>query len=307
MDRIKKMQEEIRKNYKSLPDFLQDLNIITSNRLALSGQDLTIYEKRVLAYAMGLIQKKHRELEVEEFIDKTFTIHVSNFKKLFCIKEKDGRVYEYIQNACVNLLKRQTKVIDKIKNSIHIFNWVQSITYDLGQGRVRVKFSDEVAEHLTQLSENYTSYNAFISHNFKSIYTIRTFELLQTKKNFGNRLEIDFDHLRQALGIYTPSYTAPSFVKARVLEKVKTELNEKFDLGFTYHIIKNKTAVGRPYRVILTAKKNNDTLLEWLKEKPNEKIELDITPVEISSSRSRRKRIVTKYENVIEINKTEDE
>ncbi|PLR75774.1 hypothetical protein CU633_19245 [Bacillus sp. V3-13] len=129
------------------------------------------------------------------------------------------------------------KIIDKI-------TWVQRATYIRGEGQIRIKLSDDLAQYLLSL-KSYTKYRLMNVLKLKSEYSWRIYELL---KEYEWRLQpvivgerrwktsriFKVDEIRRLLNIPDDKYKLMKHFRESVLDKAKKELEEKTDIIFDY-------------------------------------------------------------------------
>lgn len=283
---ITKQLHEFKEKFNNLPDFIRNMNIIVSSQLPLLPQKFDLNQKRILAYAIGLIQKSQRECEIPEFSNNTFTIQVNHFKQAFNIEERSGgSLYNQLKEATLKLAKEQLYYKNERKNVEVYLNWCQKIVYENDEGRIHIKFTEEISKYLTQIADNYTKYNVFISHSFKSTYSIRIYEIMQTRKD-TNMIIMSYEDFRKILDI-PKSYDKPTAIKTKILQKVAEDF-KRIGVNFIYEFVKDKRYDGN-YKVILKTDKNDDDLLLWLNSKENKthkefkEIDNKLKLVEVSS------------------------
>lgn len=261
---LTKQLNELKEKFNNLPDFIRNMNIIVSNQLPLLPQKFDLNQKRILAYAIGLIQKSQREYEAKEFSNNTFTVQVNHFKQAFDIEDRSGgSLYNQIKEASLKLAKEQLYYKNERKNVEIYLNWCQKIVYENDEGKIHIQFTEEISKYLTQIAKNYTKYNVFISHSFKSTYSIRIYEIMQTRKD-TNKVMISYEDFRKILDI-PKSYDKPTSIKTKILKKVSEDF-KKIGINFTYDFSKDKRYDGN-YIVTLKTDKNDDDLLLWLNSK----------------------------------------
>lgn len=272
-EEILEIQNQFKQDFNSLPAFIKEMNMFVDNQLPMLPQHFTLTQKRILGYAIALIKVEDREKTESELSKTKFTIQVSNFKKAFNLKQQNGRLYLDLKEACNDLMDQKTTVINKKEKFTHVFNWCQDVKYIDKEGRIEINFTEAIAEFLTKLTKNFTKYNLFVSHSFKSVYTVRIYEMLQTRKD-TNIKKMSFNEFKRVLQL-PDSYKTPALIKAQILKKVQDELNTKLDLGFEFEFRRDKRFEGN-FEVILKANKNEENVLSWLYEK-NEEVEVITT------------------------------
>jgi plasmid replication initiation protein len=112
-------------------------------------------------------------------------------------------------------------------SSVMIANWVQTIRYIEGEGKINLRFNYDMIPYLNQLTTEFTEFFMHsIEHNsFKmnSTYGYRLYELLMQWKSTGRR-EIEVDWLREVFDL-TDSYRLMADFKKRVVDPAITDIN----------------------------------------------------------------------------------
>jgi Protein involved in initiation of plasmid replication len=73
--------------------------------------------------------------------------------------------------------------------------WISSIEYLTGEGKVSLRFSQDILPYLSELKGQFTRYELKHIGNMTSIYAIRLYELLMQWKSTGVR-EVEIDWLK---------------------------------------------------------------------------------------------------------------
>lgn len=266
MEEVLTRQKELKQNYEALSnssESLKTLKVFAGNNFLRGGENLTLYQKRIIALAIAQIQVEDRELTPEEFSAKVFTINASYFKDAFSLKDDNSNVFLRLKEACSDLAKKTLLIHDKKKNEEMALNYLDFCRYINKQGKIVFQFTRSISVFLTQLKKNYASYNLFLAYSFKRIHSIKIFEILQTQK-VGEKIEMDWDYFKMAMGIYGGTgYRYPTDVKNKILKPVQEEMEKVYGIKFEFSIEKDKQRKGK-YVVILKADKDSDNLMEWL-------------------------------------------
>lgn len=167
----------------------------------------------------------------EEF--KTYKINVVDFARVFGLNTRDGRNYELIDNASQALTKRSITVRDG-KSYLHM-NWLSSAKYTEGDGFVTLRFDPELKPYLLQLKGYFTQYKLDTIVNFRSVYSIKLYELLKSeefKANAQGRFKRHFEYseLREKLGVEEKEYEFFKDFRIKAIEIAKKEINQYSDL-----------------------------------------------------------------------------
>lgn len=255
----------LKNKYHGLPQFVQKMKVIMASELLFLPQHFTLTQKRLVAYAIGLITKNHRDMCPDEFLKTKFVIHAKYFQEAFQLGNvKNGDTYRDLKEA-VDLFMREVGVL-KLSNSDKNyckFIWVQQCNYIESEGKIELYFSSLITDFLinfTGTNKYYVNYSLFISHALRSQYAIRLYEILQTRQDtncvimslqkFKNMFELE-DSIK------------PSQIRSKILERAKKELNTKLDLGFDFELNKNNSYDGG-YQLIISAKRNDKDIMKML-------------------------------------------
>ena len=120
--------------------------------------------------------------------------------------------------------------------------WLASARYYTGQGEVAVTFAPALKPYLLQLKSKFTLVEIKNILGFRSIYSIRIYEMMKSCL-FKGGMEIEVLELRQLFGLEN-KYSKASQFRTRVLERAKTEINEHSDLKMDYQEIKVGRKIG---------------------------------------------------------------
>lgn len=252
----------LRESFLSTPEFIQKMNLIMDKKLLFIPQHFTLTQKRIIAYAIGLISNEQRDMCSDEFVKHKFTIHAKYFKDAFQIRESTkGELYNLLKDAADAFMREIGVLKLNNNNNISKFVWVQQVNYVENEGKIELYFSSLITDFLINFSNShkktYVNYNLFVSHALRSQHAIRLYELLQTRQD-TNTVVLGFNEFKNIMGINPIS--APYQVREKVLGRAKKELNEKLELGFDFSIDKHGGYDGG-YKVILTAKLNNRDIM----------------------------------------------
>ncbi|WP_046176734.1 replication initiation protein [Domibacillus indicus] len=212
-----------------------------STSLINMAQNLTVTERRIIYSLIALIQPDDRDF-------KTYVLSVKDLAQLIGYKGKS--FYSQVEKAIDGIMQKQItiystdgkqRVVDKIQ-------WVQQATYFHGNGQVKIKLSDALAEYLLNL-EKFTKYRLINVLRLNSEYSWRIYEFLkedewksrsiiqkETNKKWKSHRIMYVKELRQLLDIPDDTLKLMKHFRATVLEKAKKELNEKTDIEFDYEV-----------------------------------------------------------------------
>ncbi|MCI5168391.1 MAG: RepB family plasmid replication initiator protein [Candidatus Electrothrix sp. GM3_4] len=163
--------------------------------------------------------------------------------------------YHEIDNITRCLRKRELHIPEK--NGWINTVWVSSCRYNGAKGTVSFRFDPELKPYLVQLKKEFTKYRIALVVQFKSIHSIRIYQLLKQYKGIGYR-KFRVDKLKEILGIKQNEYREFKRFRGRVLNQAKKEFekkdekgNFKCDLTFELETIREERKITRLKFVIL--------------------------------------------------------
>lgn len=194
--------------------------VVKSNSL-INAKGKYKYSKNELKMVCNLIAKVEKT-------DKDFQVKTIQLKDLG-FTDKEFNNHTYLNELCNELLTKPFR----IPNTKTWVNWFSSLTPK--DGVINYSFDPHLKPFLLELKEQFTSYYLSNVLRLKSSYSINIYELLKQLENVGFR-KFEMLEFRELLGI-PKSYLLVNI--KRLLEKVKTDLEENTDIKFTYTLEKN--------------------------------------------------------------------
>ncbi len=201
--------------------------VVKSNALINAMYDLSLQGTRFLAFAISLLDRdseigKPVELEIPvlEFA-RTFELDVkSSYREIEVLADQ-------FQRKIITLYPEQTLDGSRIKVGI-----ITKQKYLDNEGRVFIRFDEDLVPHLLDLKEKFTEYRIKDVYQFSKVSSWRLYELLKQNKKIGKR-EIEIDELKMKLGI-TGKYNLMHQLKQRIIEPAILEINETSDIKVQY-------------------------------------------------------------------------
>lgn len=186
----------------------------------------TIGESRLIRLLLSQIQQSDEDFKI-------YKISAVDFAHVFGLNDRDGRIYELIYEASDALTSRKIRIRDG--ESWLLTNWLSSAKYTAGSGYIELRFDANLKPYLLQLKGYYTQYQLKRVINFKSIYSIRLFEMLKTEEFKANstgqfKRSFEYDELREKLGIEQSEYLFFKDFRVRVIDTAKREINNNSDI-----------------------------------------------------------------------------
>ena len=203
---------------------LDGANIRKHNDLIEAKYQLpNLQEQRLILMLLSQIK-----MGDEDF--KSYRITVADFAEIIGLKGKD--VYAELDRTALALVSR-TVSIRNGKSFLHV-NWLSSAKYQSGSGYVELAFDPNLKPYLLQLKSHYTQYKLDVAIHFKSIYSIRLYELLK-KGAFKERngyfdVFFEYEKLREHFGVGKKEYLTFNNFKQKTIEPATREISDKTDL-----------------------------------------------------------------------------
>jgi plasmid replication initiation protein len=225
-------------------DFCLDTRnyVVQANSLVGGKQALKLNSAKLIRAAIMQVVRDDEEL-------KPYIITVAELAELLNVPKSN--IYRDIEDITNDILSNpvyvrredNTKKIRWIK-----IPWVQRCEYNSDIG-VAIKLNDELKPFLLNLKEHYTQYTLDCVLAMKSVYTIRIYELLQSKimtkliPKDGTFVEIPLDELKECCGCESKSYNTFANFRIKVLDKAVNEINAKSMYRVKYDYVKRGKSV----------------------------------------------------------------
>jgi plasmid replication initiation protein len=161
---------------------------------------MTLDQKRIVLACIAQITDPRLEITR----DDAFTVTAPYFCTLFGLELKNA--YAQLKEATESLQKEVVIIhnpdIDDPKLSRIVTNWFSVAKYYDGEGKVIVKFNEEIIPYVSNLNKGYyTQYGINKIAKLKSSYAIRIYELLICEAYQNKDYEIGVKELKTMLGV----------------------------------------------------------------------------------------------------------
>ncbi len=228
--------------------------VVKSNALINAMCDLSLQGNRFLAFAISLLDRTKSEIGKAVELE----IPVLNFAKAFGLDVKSSyreieALADQFQRKIITLYPEQSLSGRRVKVGI-----ITKQEYLDNEGRVFIRFDEDIVPHLLDLKEQFTEYRIKDVYQFSKVSSWRLYELLKQYKKIGKR-EIELDELKMKLGV-SGKYNLINNLKQWIIKPAILEINETSDIevqydqkkrgrkivGFVFYIIDNdKTKTER--------------------------------------------------------------
>jgi plasmid replication initiation protein len=124
--------------------------------------------------------------------------------------------------------------LEKIElNEVWEINICSTAKYNKKEGRITVKFTDDIMPYLAQVRKRFVLYNLKEIANFGSLYTTRLYELIQEFKETGWMLK-SIDQLRKVFAVGDNKFKLYGNFKAKILNHACKEINDNYDMDLRF-------------------------------------------------------------------------
>lgn len=226
---------------------LAQYRVAKSNVLVNASYKLTLNEQRLVLACIAQIDSRRVSVVTQAGApgDQLWRIKVTaaDFARVFSLNPRDA--YDELKSATKDLYERtiRTTQVRRNRHGARLVNvtetrWIISRSYEDGSGYAEITFNPEIAGYLTMLRDQFTTYTLHQVASFRSIYTIRLFELLIQYRKTGYLLK----ELAELIDLFQLSYTRYADVRRCVIEPAIRELRAKSNLTVAWRPIKT----GKP-------------------------------------------------------------
>jgi plasmid replication initiation protein len=203
------------------------------NQANFSDFSLSCY--RVLLNLISQIQRHDTEGNQLSLpvVNRSCSLSAVGYAQEFKIDSKNA--YAILKEATDKLLKT-TFTTRSVRGNLLKINVCSQAEYIDHEGRIDIRFTEEIMPHLTELGEKFTMYNLNEIAGFGSIYTTRLYEILMQFKTTGE-LRISVADLRFKLGC-TEVFSRYNDLKRFAIDHAVNEINSQWTLDLKYKEIK---------------------------------------------------------------------
>jgi plasmid replication initiation protein len=207
----------------------KSLTVYKANEVVEAGYRLSLNEQRVVLACIAQVNSAEALLETD-----LFELSAKDFSVIFSVSERNA--YDALIEVAENLFNRYVVVekpdpkrpkIKRLK-----MRWISSIRYLSEEGKVILRFSQDILPYLSKLKREFTRYELADVGKMTSIYAIRLYELLAQWQSTGTR-EVAIDWLKAHFEI-ADQYTDMSDFKKRVLDPAVKDINEHSNLQVSW-------------------------------------------------------------------------
>ena len=229
---------------------MTNFTITKHNSLIKASYRLSTMEIRIVLYGLGLINPTSNDFPIQYKID------VKKFAAFF--KLDQNWLYQELKSCILDKFwEREFSYIDE-KGKVVKNRWLIQVCYKDDEALLEIAYNPMIKHLLQNMKSNFTSYNIARIISMKSAYAIRFYEIciMELKKDWQHKntvekmrkdlkFRIRIEELRHILELVDKYKVFRNF-KARVLDKIKLEINKHSDIRIKYEVLKR----GRsPYEI----------------------------------------------------------
>lgn len=200
--------------------------------------DFTLNDYQVF---LQLISKLGKVTELGKYqqpeqLERTHTLTAQEFAKTFNLEPKHA--YTVIKQSVKKLMKNSIRLeqYDLFSSTCEI-NICSKAEYTEKEGKIVVKFTDDIMPYLAQVSKKFVLYNLKEVSNFGSLYSTRLYELIQEFKDTGILIK-SIAQLRDIFAVGN-KFTKYNDFKKRTFAHAVDEINSQYDIRLTFSEIKD--------------------------------------------------------------------
>lgn len=212
----------------------KNLVVVKHNHVIEAGYQLSIYESRILLTCIAKIDSMKPLTS-----DDRFELSVNDIADLVTLDDKNA--YQALKLAVDKLAERWVYIDNPTKNvKLLKTRWVSGVRYVNQEGVIQLTFATDILPYLSQLSREFTKYRLENVLKFKSIYSIRIYELLC--KWGGSEKVLTVEWIRKYFQL-EDKYQNIGDLKKRVLTTALDEINQHSDMWVKYEQVKRGRSV----------------------------------------------------------------
>ena len=223
-------------------------SVTKHNELIQAGYRLTLNEARIVLYGISLINPLSDNFPIE------YQINIKKFSEMFGL-ENDKNTYGLIKEAVMGKFWERELTINLNQTEKKRLRWLTSVTYGDKKGYLKVFFNPELKPLLHQLKGSFTSYHLDHIALFKSIYSVRLYEIALMHLNKSKKSKLSFkmtiSDVREQLEL-GEKYKKFANLRIRVIESAIKEMNKPSDIHLSFKLIRENR---HPSEIEFTVKK----------------------------------------------------
>lgn len=211
--------------------------VVKANELIQKSRfNLSTQQQKMVLYLISQINQNDDEFKLYKF-------KVKDFCKMCDIKSDSGTIYQQLREQIKTISDKSLWIrLENGKDTL--LRWIEKPYIDEKSGTIEIKLDRDMKPFLLQLKENFTQYELAYTLRFKSKYSIRLYEYIQSIHY--NKLErytkaVSVDELKVLLN--AEKYSLFKDFNSRVLKTALKEINEYSEKRVDIEYIKENKKV----------------------------------------------------------------
>lgn len=192
------------------------LTVVKSNKLIEATYSLSLVEQRVVLFCIS-----HLDAQKSLENDSGFIITPNDYNAIFNTQGSTKNTVEQLRNLTKSLYERNIRYIEG--NKVVDLRWVQKVVCNQADGSIELFFTKDILKYLTEIKGYFTKYKLMAISEFKSLYSVRLYELFCQWKKFGAK-EFSIEYLREILEV-KDKYKSMKDFKRSVIEAALRDIN----------------------------------------------------------------------------------
>lgn len=196
-------------------------DLIQKSRFSLSAQ-----EQKIILYVISQIKPTDTNL-------KEYTVALRDLCDL-CGIEYLGQNYKNFKDSVQALANKSFWLAQNNGDEV-LVRWLHNVKLNAQKNAFTFSLNEYLKPYLLMLTENFTNYELTYILKMRSKYSIRLYEILKSKSNYGE-FTVAIDDLKKQL--QTAEYSAYKDFRTRVLETAIDEINILSDILVAFEPIR---------------------------------------------------------------------
>ncbi|MBX9837107.1 MAG: replication initiation protein [Silvanigrellaceae bacterium] len=169
-----------------------------------------------------------------EHLQREHILTAKEFSEVFNANVDNS--YKVLRKAVDKLMKTDIKIEKPEDKGVVRINVCSKAEYNKNEGRISIKFTDDIMPYLAQVRKKFVLYNLKEIANFSSLYTTRLYELIQEFQETGWVLK-SVDQLRQIFAV-GDKLSLYADLKKKTFNHACQEINNNYDMNLRFEEIK---------------------------------------------------------------------
>lgn len=219
--------------------------VTMSNALTRAAHGLSLPEMKLMALAVSKMDSKssakvpdgYGGTKIKTLVSE---LHAREYAEAFGVSESDG--YKMLEKAALSLMKKHVTFYTeehkrggkKLVETIKRVQWVGSSEYIRQEGKIRIRWYDEIVPHLQDLRKHFTTYRLAQIKYLRHKSAVRLLALLERFKSTG---EADYSVEDFCMSIEAAPSLRKDFgqLRRRIIDPAVQELNLHSDWSIEYN------------------------------------------------------------------------